>query len=95
MLELYQAEWCPYSHKVRERLTELGVSYVVHQAEPFPEERGRITELTGNDEIPVLVSEDGEVITGTESILGHLDDHYPSPNSAEGHRQQDEAHDLA
>ena len=26
MIELYQAEWCPYSRRVRQRLTELGVS---------------------------------------------------------------------
>jgi glutaredoxin len=30
MLELYQAEGCGYSAKVREALTELGVSYVIH-----------------------------------------------------------------
>ena len=24
-MELYQAEWCPHSHKVRQRLTELGL----------------------------------------------------------------------
>jgi glutaredoxin len=30
MLELYQAEGCPYSQKVREALTDLGVSYVIH-----------------------------------------------------------------
>ncbi|ADB62868.1 hypothetical protein Htur_4025 (plasmid) [Haloterrigena turkmenica DSM 5511] len=30
MLELYQAESCRYSKKVRKALTELGVSYVIH-----------------------------------------------------------------
>lgn len=30
MLELYQAEGCGYSAKVRETLTDLGVSYVIH-----------------------------------------------------------------
>lgn len=30
MLELYQAKGCEYSQKMRETLTELGVSYVVH-----------------------------------------------------------------
>jgi glutaredoxin len=24
-MELYQAEWCPHSQKVRQRLTELGL----------------------------------------------------------------------
>ena len=30
-LELYQAEWCPYSHRVRTRLTELGVDVILRQ----------------------------------------------------------------
>ena len=30
MLELYQAEGCTYSQKVRETLTDLGLSYVIH-----------------------------------------------------------------
>ena len=28
MLELWQAEWCPYSHRVRLRLTELELDWV-------------------------------------------------------------------
>ena len=28
MLELWQAEWCPYSHRVRMRLTELQIDWV-------------------------------------------------------------------
>jgi glutaredoxin len=27
-MELYQAEWCPHSHRVRQRMTELGVLLV-------------------------------------------------------------------
>ena len=30
-MELYQAEWCPYSSRVRQRFTELGVSFVARQ----------------------------------------------------------------
>ena len=32
-LELWQTEWCPASHRVRQRLTELGLSYL---ARPVP-----------------------------------------------------------
>ena len=28
MLELWQAEWCPYSHRVRLRLTELDLDWI-------------------------------------------------------------------
>jgi glutaredoxin len=31
VLTLYQAEWCPYSSAVRQRLTELGIDFVAKQ----------------------------------------------------------------
>ena len=37
MLVLYQAEWCPYSHRVRMRLTELQLEWV---ARPVPVDGG-------------------------------------------------------
>ena len=27
MIKLYQAEWCPFSHRIRAKLTELGIDY--------------------------------------------------------------------
>jgi glutaredoxin len=26
-MKLYQAEWCPFSHRARAKLTELGIDY--------------------------------------------------------------------
>lgn len=31
MLELWQTEWCPASRRVRQRLTELGIDYLIRQ----------------------------------------------------------------
>ena len=42
MLELYQTEWCPASRRVRERLTELGLDYLIRQV---PVEREKRSEL--------------------------------------------------
>jgi glutaredoxin len=28
-MRLYQAEWCPFSHRVRAKLTELGIDYEI------------------------------------------------------------------
>jgi len=69
---LYQAEWCPFSSAVREVLTELGVDVVLRQVEPWPEQRDRLREAAGTDEIPVLVAEDGQVFRGTRDIFAHL-----------------------
>src|SRR6266545_6461943 len=45
VLELYQAEWCPYSHRARQRLTELGVEFVARQVEADPDERRALGRL--------------------------------------------------
>ena len=92
MLTLYQAEWCPYSRRVRTRLTELGVPFLAMQVEPRPEDRNELREAAGNDEIPVLLTEDGEAITGADRIVAWLDDTYAEPPSARGHRAQARAH---
>ena len=72
MLTLYQAEWCPHSHKVRQRLTELGLDFVAHQVPADPGDRDALAARAGTNEIPVLVA-DGEVLKGEEEILPYLD----------------------
>lgn len=86
MLTLYQAEWCPYSSAVRERLTELGVDYVVRQVAPRQEERGEV------DTIPTLETEDGERHTGTDAIFAFLAT-LPAGPDERGHRAQYRAHE--
>ncbi len=89
MLALFQAEWCPYSHRVRQRLTELGLPFVALQVEPRPEDRDELREASGgDDEIPVLITEEGEAIGGVEQILEWLDEHHSEPETARGHRAQ-------
>ena len=72
MLTLYQAEWCPYSSAVREALSELGLDVVARQVPARPEDRGDMRAQTGTDEIPVLQTEDGRFLAGTEAIFEHL-----------------------
>ena len=74
MLRLYQAEWCPSSHRVRQRLTELGVDFIAHQVEPSPQEREAMEAAVGSRVIPVVVLEDGTVLDGdAEQIVTELD----------------------
>jgi predicted GNAT family acetyltransferase/glutaredoxin len=72
LVTLYQAEWCPFSSAVREVLTELGIDAVIRQVEPWPEQRERLRELAGTDQIPVLQTEDGRILRGTREIFAHL-----------------------
>src|SRR4029077_11485702 len=77
LVTLYQAEWCPFSSAVREVLTELGIDAVIRQVEPWPEQRERLRELAGTDQIPVLQTEDGRILRGTREIFAHLREREP------------------
>jgi predicted GNAT family acetyltransferase/glutaredoxin len=72
LVTLYQAEWCPFSSAVREVLTELGIDAVMRQVEPWPQQRERLRELAGTDQIPVMQTEDGRFLRGTREIFAHL-----------------------
>lgn len=83
MLELYQAEGCPYCKTVRETLTELGVSYVAHNPrtasgdERNTQTHAELTTIGGEDQIPFLVDTDREVtLYESEDIVDYLNEHY-------------------
>lgn len=86
LLELFQAEWCPASRRVRQRLTELRLDFVARQVPAGREERRALTAATGADTVPVLVLEDGRSLVGEDEIFGYLDEHYPEPAGADAHR---------
>jgi glutaredoxin len=92
-IEVYQAEWCPHSSRVRQKLTELEQRYV---AIPVPADRADREEMrrkTGSDEIPAVVFEDGTVLTGdTDHILRELDGRFTSGPAAEEHRRKASEH---
>jgi glutathione S-transferase len=85
MLTLYQAEWCPYSSAVRQRLTELGIDFVAKQVAPRQEDRER------EHEIPLLVTQEGARFEGTEAIFEYLAARAPG-EWERGHRAQYRAH---
>ena len=96
MITLYQAEWCPFSGRVRQRCTELGVTFA---AVPVPAERIDREEMrrkVGTDEIPALLLEDGTAITGdADEIVAWLDSQYSERADAAEHRRQAEEHGRA
>jgi glutaredoxin len=86
MITLYQAEWCPYCHRVRQTLSELGLSYMAAAVPAEKQQRTELIELSGQDEIPVLV--DGEhTIAGSSAIEEYLRETYPPAPDAEKHAQ--------
>jgi glutathione S-transferase len=90
MLELWQTEWCPASRRVRQKLTELGIDYLIRQVPVEKEERAALRWATGSETIPALVFDNGEIAVGEESILRLLAEAVPEPGEAEAHRQKAE-----
>ena len=86
-MELYQAEWCPHSHKVRQRLTELGLDFTARQVAAEPEERDELRRRAGTTEIPVLVPDGREPICGEDDILEYLKRYDERPD-ADAHREK-------
>lgn len=86
MLELWQTEWCPASHRVRERLTELSVDYVVRQVPVEKSERTALRQAVGTDTIPALLIAGSSPVIGEPAIRAYLDEHLREPTDAESHR---------
>ena len=77
MIKLYQAEWCPFSHRIRAKLTELGIDYEAVNVSASAEKRAKLKEITGNSTIPVLA--DGEkVFSDSSEILSYLEEEHES-----------------
>jgi len=80
-LELWQTEWCPASHRVRQRLTELGLTYINRQVAVEQRARAELRAATGASDIPVLLA-DGETVLGEQAILAYLNEHFIEPPDA-------------
>jgi len=87
MLELWQAEWCPYSHRVRLRLTELELDWIARTIPVDRAERDAMEAATGTRSIPTLVDGDS-VVQGADEIVAYLDARYAEPRDAGRHRAQ-------
>jgi glutaredoxin 3 len=87
-MKLYQAEWCPFSHRVRAKLTELGIDYEVVNVSASARKREELEEIAGTKAIPVLV--DGErVISDSGEAISYLEQKYEAdPDELKLHRRE-------
>ena len=85
MIELWQAEWCPHSHRVRQRLSELGLDFVARQVPVEREPRDAMERASGRRSIPTLVFEEGAVAGGEDEILAALERRFAEPAGAAAH----------
>jgi glutaredoxin len=88
VLALYQAEWCPYSSRVRQTLTEYGVDFVAKQVAAERRDREAMRAEIGTDAIPLLVLEDGTRLDDWQEILVHIRGNYERRADADRHREK-------
>jgi glutathione S-transferase len=74
---LYQAEWCGYCARVREKLTELLLDYTNVNVPVSHAQRAEVKAVSGQTGIPVLV--DGDVVLDDDdTIIPYLEKTYGS-----------------
>jgi glutathione S-transferase len=96
MIQVFQAEWCPFSALVRERLNELDLPFVALPVPVDREARDVMQERTGTRVIPAVILEDGTVLSGdAKEIVAELDQRYPEGPNAQAHRDALAAHALS
>ena len=87
-MRLYQAEWCPFSHRVRAKLTELGIDYELVNVPASSKKRGDLEKVAGTTAIPVLVDE-GRIISDSNAAISYLEKKYGAdPDELEVHRRE-------
>ncbi|MDY7081824.1 MAG: glutathione S-transferase N-terminal domain-containing protein [Halobacteria archaeon] len=86
MLELYQTEGCGYSEKVRKKMSQLGITYVIHNPRLTGANDREVTneqtyeqmlEIGGEDQVPFLVDHHrGVTMYESDDIIEYLNEHY-------------------
>ena len=77
MLKLYQAEWCGYCARVRSKMTELGITYIIANVPRAKVDRKELLEVSGQAGVPTLITEDGRVIADDDdAIIAYLEEQY-------------------
>ncbi|MBS1263965.1 MAG: hypothetical protein MAG715_01160 [Methanonatronarchaeales archaeon] len=75
-MKLYQIPSCPYCQRVCRKLDDIGLEYEEVEV-PLPhEERDEVYRLSGQRAVPVLVDEDGEVVSDSSRIVRYLESKY-------------------
>lgn len=79
-MTLYQREGCPYCQLVRKKLTLLNQPFLSMPVETNGVDRKELMEVSGQNEVPVLVNGE-DVVIGSEKILTYLDETFSQGKS--------------
>ena len=84
MLELYQIEECPYCARVRAKLTDLGIDYIIRNEPRDKSKRERLQKVSGQKGVPTLVDPERDVIIADDddAIIEYLEKLYGKGSTA-------------
>ncbi|MBV8670703.1 MAG: glutathione S-transferase N-terminal domain-containing protein [Candidatus Eremiobacteraeota bacterium] len=74
-MRLYNADWCWYCRRVRDKLDELRLDYEVIEVPVRHSQRGEVLEVSGQTSVPVLVDGD-KVLDDDDIIIPYLEATY-------------------
>jgi glutaredoxin 3 len=66
-ITLYNASWCWYCQRVRDKLDELGLPYTMIEVPIRHSERIEVMRVSGQSSVPVLV--DGDVVLDDDDVI--------------------------
>jgi glutaredoxin 3 len=77
-LELYSLPGCPYCAKVKTKLDDLDLDYVVHEVPGSHAQRDEVEEVSGQTGVPVLVDTEHGVdgMSESDAIVEYLEETY-------------------
>ncbi len=81
LIYLYQAEWCPYCHNVRSKLTDLEIDYLTINVPRSKADRDELFQVSGQRGIPTLVHGDLIISDDDEAINVYLDEYTARENN--------------
>ena len=84
-MTLYQFEGCPYCRMVRQKLSDLELTYVSVCVSRDRSRRDKVLEVSGQPTVPVLVDGD-RVFSDENEIIAYLDRTYGSAGGGAARR---------
>jgi len=78
MLELYQFEECEFSTKVRLKMSEWKIDYILRNVSKHKSQRPWLKKISGQSGVPTLVDSSRDVVIAgdDQKIIAYLRKHY-------------------
>lgn len=86
MLELYQIEECPYCARVRARMTDLCIDYIIRNEPRDRGQRERLYKVSGQRYVPTLIDSDKNVVItdDDDAIIRYIEKNYEKGKDKSG-----------